>query len=67
MVFSHLVRHSINLGVLMDNNKNLEFLKREGRINSFPELEYEQKDDSKIRLLVLGLLLCILVALWCRP
>jgi hypothetical protein len=47
----------------MDNNGNLELLKREGRVCSFPEPKHEQKDYNKFRLLVLGLLVCVLVAI----
>lgn len=48
----------------MNNNNPLEFLKREGRIYSFPEPKNEQKDHSKFRLLVLGLLTCVLTAIY---
>ena len=47
----------------MDINENLEFLKREGRIESFPEPKHEEKDGNKFRLLVLGLLACVFVAI----
>ena len=48
----------------MDTNENLEFLKREGRIESFPEPKHEEKGGNKFRLLVLGLLVCVFVAIW---
>jgi hypothetical protein len=47
----------------MDNNKHLEFLIKEGRTYSFPEPKHKKKDNSKFRILVLGLLLCVLVAI----
>ncbi len=49
----------------MDINENLEFLKREGRIYSFPEPkpQHEAKTGHKFRLLVLGLLACVFVAI----
>ena len=53
----------LNGGLIMNNNNPLEFLKREGRIYSFPEPENEQKDNSKFRLLVLGLLVCVFAAI----
>jgi hypothetical protein len=47
----------------MGINENLEFLKREGRTYSFPEPKHEEKDGNKFRLLVLGLLVCVLAAI----
>ena len=47
----------------MDINENLQFLKREGRIDSFPEPKHEEKDGKKFRLLVFGLLMCVFVAI----
>ncbi len=51
----------------MDINENLEFLKREGRTYSFPEPKHDEKDGNKsrnkFRLLVLGLLVCVFVAI----
>ena len=47
----------------MDINENLEFLRREGRTYSFPEPKHEEKDGNKFRLLVLGLLVCVLAAI----
>ena len=48
----------------MHNNDPLEFLKREGRIYSFPEPKHEEKDGNKFRLLVLGLLVCVVAEIW---
>ncbi len=47
----------------MNTSDPLGFLKREGRIDSFPEVKNEQKDTTKFRLLVLGLLVCVLAAI----
>ena len=47
----------------MNTNDPLGFLKREGRTDSFPEVKNEQKDNTKFRLLVLGLLACVLAAI----
>jgi hypothetical protein len=47
----------------MDINENLEFLKREGRIDSFPEPRHEEKHGNKFRLLVFGLLVCVFAAI----
>ena len=47
----------------MNNNDPLGFLKMEGRICSFPEPKHDKKDYNKFRLLVLGLLVCVLAAI----
>ena len=47
----------------MDINENLEFLRREGRTYSFPEPKHEEKDGNKFKRLVLGLLMCVFVAI----
>jgi hypothetical protein len=47
----------------MNNGSPLEFLKREGRTYSFPDPKNEQKGNNKFRLLVLGLLVCVLAAI----
>ena len=47
----------------MDINENLEFLKREGRLYHFHEPKREEKDGTKFRFLVLGLLVCVFAAI----
>ncbi len=63
IVFSYPARRWPNGGLIMNNSDPLEFLKREGRAYSFPEPKHGQKDNSKFRLLVLGLLVCVLAAI----
>jgi|SaaInl8_200m_RNA_FD_contig_21_658185_length_518_multi_6_in_0_out_0_1 hypothetical protein len=47
----------------MYEDKLLDFLEREGRVYSFPEPKHEQKGNSNFRILVLGLLVCVLTAI----